>query len=236
MKKKAACLAAVILFGLCGMTVFAAEQPQAGQGAFAQEQIPAGDLTFDGFLSDLIAALNARRDLLNQTGGGTLEKGLAAQAAQKEWEIMGKYAEADFTAQGENEEYLRGEYLRGLEQQASLTPDEPDDGKFWKSWDEGYLRRAYVLEELYAIYYLEGIPEEITRQLGETTGGYAANGTPEVYQLQTLVGVEADGQTGKKTVLALKKKQEELGLEINGVVNAARVEELNRKMAETGQE
>ena len=148
---------------------------------------------------------------------------------------MGKYAWADFLVVGENEEYRRREYLRGLEQQADLEADEPDDAKFWKSWDEGYLKRAYVLEELYAIYYLEGIPEEITSHLGETTGGYAANGTQEVYQLQTMIGVEADGQTGKKTVLALKKKQEELGLEINGVANSARVEELTQKLAETGQ-
>lgn len=222
MRKRAAVLAAVILciFCLCGTTVF------------AEEQAP---LTFDGFLADLVSALNARRDLLNQTGGGTLEKGTAVLAAQKEWEILGKYAAADFSAENENGEYIRREYIQGLEQQAGLAPDEADDSKFWKSWDEGYLRRAYVLEELYAIYYLEGIPDEVTSRLGDMTGGYAANGTQEVYQLQTLVGVEADGQTGKKTVLALKKKQEELGLPINGVVNSARVEELTQKMAENGQ-
>ncbi len=224
MKKRTAGLAAaVLLFCLCGMTILAAEQ------------VPSADLTFDGFRADLISALNVRRDLLNQAGGAALDKQTAVSAAQKEWEIMGKYDGADFLAFGENEEYLRREYLRGLGQQAGLAADEPDDGAFWKSWDEGYLRRAYVLEELYAIYYLEGIPEEITSHLGETTGGYAANGTQEVYQIQSLIGVDADGQTGKKTVLALKKKQEELGLEINGVVNAARLEELNQKLAEAGQ-
>lgn len=222
MRKRAAVLAAVILcvFCLCGTAVF------------AEEQAP---MTFDGFMVDLVSALNARRDLLNQAGAETLEKETAVLAAQKEWEILGKYASADFTAENENGEYIRKEYMRGLEQQAGLTADEADDSKFWKSWDEGYLRRAYVLEELYAIYYLEGIPDEITSRLGDMTGGYAANGTQEVYQLQTLVGVEADGQTGKKTVLALKKKQEELGLPINGVVNSARLEELNQKLAENGQ-
>ncbi len=222
MKKRAAGLAAVILCILC----------LCGTAVFAEEQ---ASLTFDGFLADLVPALNTRRDFLNQAGAEALEKETAVLAAQREWEIMGKYAAADFTAENENGEYIRREYMQGLEQQAGLTADEADDSKFWKSWDEGYLRRAYVLEELYAIYYLEGMPDEVTSRLGDMTGGYAANGTQEVYQLQTMVGVEADGQTGKKTVLALKKKQEELGLPINGVVNSARVEELTRKMAEAGQ-
>lgn len=222
MKKRMAGLAAVIIlaFCLCGTTIF------------AEEQAP---MTFDGFLADLVSALNVRRDLLNQTVAGTLEKGTAVLAAQKEWEMLGKYEAADFSAENENGEYIRREYIQGLKQQAGLAPDEPDDSKFWKSWDEGYLRRAYVLEELYAIYYLEGMPDEVTSRLGDMTGGYAANGTQEVYQIQTLVGVEADGQTGKKTVLALKKKQEELGLPVNGVVNGARLEELNQKLAENGQ-
>ena len=226
MKKRTAGLAAVVMliFCLCGAPVF------------AEEQVPPAGLTFDGFLTDLVSALNARRDLLNQAGGETLDKQTAVMAAQKEWETMGKYAGADSLAWGENEEYLRKEYLDGLGQQAGLTPDEPDDSIFWKSWDEGYLKRAYVLEELYAIYYLSGIPDEVTSRLGDMTGGYAENNVPEVFQLQVLVNVDADGQTGKKTILALKKKQEELGLEINGVVNGFRVEELVQKLMETGQE
>lgn len=215
MKRRMMCLAVMFLcwIGSMSMTVLAAEQ------------VPQEGLTFDGFLTDLVTGLNARSDFLEEAGEAMPLREKAVEAVKKEWEIVGRYDEADFGMM-ENEEYLREEYMRGLGLQYSLSSGEMDDGSFWRTWDEGYLKRACVLEELFRIYYLNGMPDELTARLDEMTGGYSADDSPEVLQLQELLGVEMDGQPGKQTILALKKKQEESGLEINGVVNGDRVEEL----------
>ena len=74
MKKWITGLAVAIMVCLYGMTALAAE--------------PTEILTFEGFLSDLSEALNARFDYVSQTADGSIvEEERAIQTVKKEWEI-----------------------------------------------------------------------------------------------------------------------------------------------------
>lgn len=188
-------------------------------------------LSFDRFLDDLVSGLNVRDEYVKSLKKEVLEKEEAVEAAKKEWEKLESYDGVDFLEEEDgNSEYLRREYMDGLKQQVFLKND---DTEFWEKWDEGYKKRAIALEEIEHVYcnspvegLLDKLNDGILDVIRREDDSFCENGAGEACQLQALVGVSIDGRPGRGTIAALKKRQEELGLSINGVVNKNRVEEL----------
>lgn len=201
--------------------------------------VRAEELNFDTFKGELSLALDERYNMAqNLVFDASESKKNAVDVATKEWESLKKYDMVSFKSGDEetNEEYLRKVYLAGLKEQKDLNPQLGND-EFWEKWDEGYLSRANVLEELFHVESWTINPEKddlIRAELDKVTGGFVSNGTLEAYQVQMLTGAYADGKPGKGTVLKLKEKQEALGLPINGVVNQQRIEELVEAMESQG--
>lgn len=227
MKKWKKGIMGVLLFAVCSMSVCAEELNDTDQVSQVQ------NLDFEHFLTDLSAVLKTRYEAVsNKKFDSDSSRMTAMQQAASEWESMGKYDAVSFAESADsNEEYIRSSYLEGLDKQNSLNAGMSNDD-FWQTWDEGYELRKNVLVELQRVYSNQIDAEAFDAYivLGESKN-YAENYTLEAWQLQALVyayhereGI--DGQPGKMTVLMLKQMQEELEIQINGVVNETRIEEL----------
>ena len=208
----------------------------------------ADNLTFDTFLTDLITALDGRYQTVAQVTFNKEEsKAIAVESAESEWNLMSKYDTVSFNSGDEktNQEYLRAEYMEGLKMQKDCKEKQENTDEFWKQWDEGYRKRANVLEELAHVYTTNlgnlglTISDACVAAADEITGGFTANLTLEAYQIQALLDVYFDvyfdGKPGEGTIIILKQKQEELGLPVNGVINRDRIDELVNALVEKGQ-
>lgn len=229
---------AFALFGC--ITATAEEANGGGQNGIAAEA-GSGDQGFAAFKTKLAEALNQRSghasglpDKLGPEAGAEEIMAACASLAEEESKMLSDFSDSFNEGEGQNQEYIRKNYMEGLEQQ--MNADQSSEENFWSAWNAGCEKRAQAVIELISYYDGDGsmagtLSSEIISELEESAGEPCQDDSYEACFIQVLIGMigsDVDGDIGDGTLRQLKQFEQERDMELCGVVN----EDLIRRMVQ----
>lgn len=142
---------------------------------------------------------------------------------KKDLQIYEKQSVGD---EGSNYNFVQDTYVNGTDKMAealsAVTEEDLSnpESEFWKKWKDGNSKRYDVIMELY--YYLgyDSLDGETIQEIHDKyyKNMILNNDNESISELQTKLGMEADGNIGSGTLGALKTWQENNNEVVRGIV------------------
>lgn len=197
------------------------------------DNINMGDDSWDSFVEiineNFINSYNEIKDAsvqLKESGdkNGFIERlKKCIDSEKKDLQIYEKQSVGD---EGSNYNFVQDTYVNGTDKMAealsAVTEEDLSnpESEFWKKWKDGNSKRYDVIMELY--YYL-GDDSLDGKTIQEIHDKYYKNmilndDNESISELQTKLGIEADGNIGSGTLSALKTWQQNNNEVVRGIV------------------
>mgnify|MGYP003279876969 FL=1 len=197
------------------------------------DNVNMGDDSWDSFVEiineNFINSYNKIKDAsvqLKESGdkNGFIERlKKCIDSEKKDLQIYEKQSVGD---EGSNYNFVQDTYVNGTDKMAealsAVTEEDLSnpESEFWKKWKDGNSKRYDVIMELY--YYLgdDSLDGETIQEIHDK---YYKNmilnyDNESISELQTKLGIEADGNIGSDTLRALKTWQENNNEVVRGIV------------------
>lgn len=197
------------------------------------DNVNMGDDSWDSFVEiineNFINSYNEIKDAsvqLKESGdkNGFIERlKKCIDSEKKDLQIFEKQSVGD---EGSNYNFVQDTYVNGTDKMAealsAVTEEDLSnpESEFWKKWKDGNSKRYDVIMELY--YYLgdDSLDGETIQEIYDK---YYKNmilndDNESISELQTKLGIEADGNIGSGTLGALKTWQENNNEVVRGIV------------------
>lgn len=197
------------------------------------DNVNMGDDSWDSFVEiineNFINSYNEIKDAsvqLKESGdkNGFIERlKKCIDSEKKDLQIYEKQSVGD---EGSNYNFVQDTYVNGTDKMAealsAVTEEDLSnpESEFWKKWKDGNSKRYDVIMELY--YYLgdDSLDGEIIQEIHDK---YYKNmilndDNESISELQTKLGIEADGNIGSGTLSALKTWQQNNNEVVRGIV------------------
>lgn len=197
------------------------------------DNVNMGDVSWDSFVEiineNFINSYNEIKDAsvqLKESGdkNGFIERlKKCIDSEKKDLQIYEKQSVGD---EGSNYNFVQDTYVNGTDKMAealsAVTEEDLSnpESEFWKKWKDGNSKRYDVIMELY--YYLgdDSLDGETIQEIHDKyyKNMISNDDNESISELQTKLGIEADGNIGSGTLGALKTWQQNNNEVVRGIV------------------